>query len=116
MYDVNSYQGFKNNSNPATTKNHNNYNSVMNSTSYQEYKDSNARAMPTIISPGSKLVSPRKFPKINSSIKANNLLVEMEDTTNLLSPSKLGSNSPNTKQLVGGRSHPSTQASFYQYI
>ena len=77
----------------------------MNSTTYQDYKESISNNMPTINSASPKISSPRKFPKISTSVKRHNFMDEEG------SPTKLGA-----KQFVGNRSHPSTQHSFYQYI
>lgn len=82
----------------------------MNSTTYQDYKEQISSNMPTINTASPKLsTSPRKFPKINTSVKRHNFIEESEG-----SPTKHGMIS--AKQFVGNRSHPSTQHSFYQYI
>jgi hypothetical protein len=82
----------------------------MNSTTtYQDYKEQISGNMPTINTASPKLsTSPRKFPKINTSIKRHNFI---EENDGLGSPTKNGMMS--TKQFVGNRSHPSTQHSFY---
>ena len=59
------------------------------------------------------MTSPRKFPKINISIK-NNSLNDTDDGVG--SPTKYGHLSPSSKQFVGDKGHPATKHSFYQYI